>query len=108
MKRLSYDALVVTTVCQTIVPAALAFGSPRTSLWTPRMPESKHQKCSESGIDIIDHRGDTHRSALATSYAASALFLALSAAPDARVRSTAASLCRLPRSVEETLKQTTV
>ena len=71
------------------------------------MPDSKHQKCSESGIDIIDHRGGTHRAALATSYAASALFLALSAAPDARVRSTAASRRRLPRSVEEIVQQTT-
>jgi hypothetical protein len=69
MKRLSYDALVVTTVCQTIVPAALALGSPRTSLWEP----SVHQECPTrstrsapsramtSSITATAHRGQHSR-----------------------------------------------
>ena len=71
------------------------------------MPDMEHEQCSKSGIDMIGHRGGEQRSWLGASYVAQALFQALSAASAARVRSRAASRCRLPRSVEEIVKQTT-
>ena len=71
------------------------------------MPDMEHEQCSKSGIDMIGHRGGEQRCELAASYVAQALFHALSAASAARVRSRAASCRRLPRSVEEIVKQTT-
>jgi len=71
------------------------------------MPDMEHEQCSKSGIDMISHRGGEQRCELAASYAASALFQALPAAPTAQVQSGAASCCHLPLSVEGFLKQTT-
>ena len=113
MKRLSYGALVVTTVCQTIVPAALALGSPKTSMWAPSvrkecLTRSTRSAPSRALTSSITAAAQRERSALATSYIASAPFLAHFDASAAQAHSRATSRCRLPRWVEDFVKQTTV
>ena len=66
-----------------------------------------HQHLCQSDIYITDHRGGQSgntRAAICTPFA---LPPSSGAAPGGRVRSRAASSCRLPRSVEEIVKQTT-